>query len=82
VIRADQINASGIITNQIISHILEDSLIIVDLTDYNPNVFYELAISHAYDKPVIMIISKTQKLPFDVSRTRVVELEDTLKGTK
>jgi len=43
-IRADEISEPGIITHQIIQHILEDDLVIADLTDGNPNVFYELAL--------------------------------------
>ena len=46
-IRADQIPKVGLITTQIINLIMESPLVIADLTDSNPNVFYELAIRHA-----------------------------------
>ncbi len=72
-VRADEINRSGSISEQIIGHIIEDSMVIADLTDYNPNVFYELAIRHAYKKPFVQMIILGQKLPFDVSDQRTIK---------
>src|SRR5262245_29205679 len=46
-LRADQIAEPGIITTQVIQHIVDDPLVVADLTGRNPNVFYELAIRHA-----------------------------------
>jgi hypothetical protein len=46
-IRADKISEQGIITSQVIEHIVNDPLVIADLTKQNANVFYELAIRHA-----------------------------------
>ena len=42
-IRADQIAEPGMIASQVIQHIVEDALVAADLTDWNPNVFYELS---------------------------------------
>jgi len=74
-IRADQISKPGIITSQIINHIMSDSLVIADLTGHNPNVFYELAIRHAIKKPVIQMIRKGEKIPFDVSTQRTIQID-------
>lgn len=71
-IRADMISEPGIITNQIINHLVNDELVIADLSDHNANVFYELAIRHAVRKPVIQIIEKGQRIPFDVSPARTI----------
>lgn len=71
-IRADKISKPGIITSQIIEHIINDSLVIADLTGHNPNVFYELAIRHTLRKPVIQIIEEGEVIPFDVSATRTI----------
>ena len=64
----------GIISNQVITRLLEDNLVIADLTDRNPNVYYELAVRHAFGKPVIQIIDSNETIPFDVSmmRARIV----------
>ena len=72
VIRADKISSPGVITDQIIQHILEDTLVIADLSDSNPNVFYELAIRHATKLPFIQIIQEGEKIPFDNFNMRTI----------
>ena len=72
VIRADKISSPGVITDQIIQHILEDILVIADLSDSNPNVFYELAIRHASKLPFIQIIQEGEKIPFDNFNMRTI----------
>jgi hypothetical protein len=71
-VRSDEIASPGLITTQIITHILQDKLVIADLSEHNPNVFYELALRHAFRKPVIQILQAGQKLPFDVSGMRTI----------
>ena len=44
-VRADEIAEPGLITSQIMQHVIEDDLVISDLTDLNPNVLYELAVN-------------------------------------
>lgn len=74
-IRADKISEPGIITTQVIQHIVEDPLVLADLTDQNPNVFYELAIRHAIKKPLVQIIKEGEQIPFDVAGTRTVHVD-------
>ena len=71
-IRADKIEKPGVITSQVIQHVVEDDLVVADLTGRNPNVFYELAVRHAIRKPFIHLIQKTERIPFDVAGTRTV----------
>lgn len=73
--RADHISEPGIITSQIIQHVVEDPLVIADLTGRNPNVFYELAIRHAIKKPVVQIIHGTEPIPFDVAASRTIHFD-------
>jgi|AGTN01.3.fsa_nt_gi hypothetical protein len=75
VIRADKISEPGIITTQIIEYIVNAELVIADLTDHNPNVFYELAIRHAMRKPLVQMIRKGEIIPFDVAATRVIQFD-------
>jgi hypothetical protein len=72
VIRADEIDEEGLITNQIIEHLLEDDLVVADLTGLNPNVFYEVAVRHAVRKPIVHLITAGQEIPFDVANMRAV----------
>ena len=65
-IRADEISEPGIITSQVIQHVVDAPLIVADLTERNPNGFYELAVRHAIRKPFIHIIDKGESIPFDV----------------
>jgi hypothetical protein len=74
-VRADQISEPGLITTQVIQHIIDDPLVIADLTGSNPNVFYELAIRHAIRKPLVQIIQKDEKIPFDVAGMRTIPVD-------
>lgn len=74
-LRADQISEPGMITSQIIQNIVESPLVIADLTERNPNVYYELAIRHAIRKPLIQMIQKGEALPFDVAGTRTIHFD-------
>ena len=74
-LRADQISEPGMITSQVIQHIVDDPLVIADLTDRNPNVFYELALRHAIRKPLVQIIKKGESLPFDVAGSRTIYVD-------
>jgi len=70
--RADYINESGMITSQIIDQIVDSSLVIADLSDNNPNVFYELAIRHIVQKPYIQMIKSGHEIPFDITGMRTI----------
>jgi len=74
-IRADEIDKPGIITSQVIQHVVNDPLVVADLTERNPNVFYELAIRHALKNPFVQIIKKGERIPFDVAGTRTVYID-------
>jgi len=71
--RADQISEEGLITNQIIEHLLDDDLVVADLTGHNPNVFYEIAVRHAARKPIVHLITRDESIPFDVGNQRAVQ---------
>jgi len=81
VVRADKIEKGGMITAQVIQHLLRARLVVVDLSWHNPNVFYEMAIRHATHLPVVQISRKSDPLPFDVAQGRTVLIDTDDKYT-
>ena len=70
--RADDIDDLGQITHQIIERLIDDDLVVADLTGLNPNVFYELAVRHAARKPVVTLMTYGERIPFDLKDVRTV----------
>ena len=64
--RADEFTKGDIITNRVISSIQSADLVVAVMAGHNPNVFYELALAHAYSRPVIPLIKAGELIPFDV----------------
>lgn len=75
VVRADSIDKSGIITQQILEHIAKAAYCIADLSFGNPNVFYELGFRHTCQLPTVQIIRKSDKIPFDVAQGRTITID-------
>ena len=73
ILRSDHEPEPGFITSRVIQQMVEAELVIADLSDRNPNVFYELAIRHVARKPSIPIIRRGEEIPFDVAQMRTVE---------
>lgn len=76
--RADEDTDPGMIGDRLISDILNAELVVADLTDLNPNAFYELGIRHSTLKPTIHVARTGTPLPFDniSHRTIFVDLND------
>lgn len=79
-IRVDDITQPGIIINDIRNSITESSVIIADISEANPNVYYEVGMSHALDKPTILLAQRGIQLPFDVGPHRCIFYENTIPG--
>lgn len=82
-IRVDDIfKPSMEIMKEIYKNIRKSTIMIADLTDKNPNVFYELGYAHAIGKPVILIAQKLDDVPFDLRHRSVItyESEDSYSG--
>jgi hypothetical protein len=76
-IRVDQESFTGSIVEAIWETIRNSEIIIADITGFNPNVFYELGISHALNKRTIITIFNSDgivpdDIPFDIKVERVL----------
>jgi hypothetical protein len=76
-VRADKISKPGLITAQVIDHIVRSPLVVADLSFGNPNVYYELALRHACRRPAVQLIRASDHLPFDVGQFRTVTIDMT-----
>ena len=86
-VRADaDIFGTGKIIDQIWRGINSAKVLVAELTQRNPNVFYELGLAHALDKPVVLIWSRSneQDVPFDLQHIRVIyyDVTDPFWGAK
>ena len=79
-VKADEIAKPGNINKEIAEYISRAVFIIADLTDANPNVMYELGLSHALGRITIMISQATELLPFDISTYRVIKYSQSIEG--
>lgn len=64
--RADDTYNTRPIIEDIREHIQRAKILIADLTTRNPKVFYEVGISHALGKEVILITQTMEDVPFDL----------------
>ncbi|MGA7768039.1 MAG: Hsp70 family protein [Candidatus Sulfotelmatobacter sp.] len=80
--RADDIHGISVITWDIWERINRARFLIAELTDQNPNVFYELGLAHALSKDVILITQSMDFVPFDLKTIRCIVYEFTPRGTQ
>jgi hypothetical protein len=74
-VRVDELFSTGSVVEQIWEQISKASVLLADLSDKNPNVFYELGLAHAAKKPVVFTASKLEDVPFDLRHLRVIVYE-------
>ena len=68
----DDIFATGKIMDQVWRGIREATVLVAELTSKNPNVFYELGLAHALEKPVVLVSSNEDDVPFDLRHIRAI----------
>ena len=71
-VRVDHVNAVDNINETVINYLKTAPMVVADMTDHNPNAFYELGFRQALELPLVPIIKVGERLPFDVITTRTV----------
>ena len=79
-LRADEIFTSKPIIEDIWDNVKKARFLIADLTERNPNVFYELGLAHALNKEVILLTQDINDVPFDLRHFRIIVYQDSISG--
>lgn len=80
--RADEIFTSNPILDDIIASIDESTVVIADISGKNPNVFYELGMSHTLKRTQTILITHEEYngTPFDIAHFRIIKYENIISG--
>ena len=79
-LRADDLWNNSTIIQDIFELIYCSSIVIVDFTGKNQNVFYEVGIAHTLGKNVIPITQSLDDIPFDLRHHRVLKYLNNREG--
>jgi len=74
-LRADEIYGSKRIMQDIWDSIRSSRFVLAELSGRNPNVLYELGLCHALGKPVLIVTSSMDDVPFDLKDLRCIVYE-------
>ena len=78
--RADDIWNNQHILDDIIELIETAAVVVCDLSNRNPNVFYEAGIAHTLGKEVILLTQSDNDVPFDLRSIRHIGYLDNNQG--
>ena len=70
----------SIVTEGIVTKLMEAALVIVDLLGHNGNVMYGMALRHATSEPIIHMIPDGEEPPFDIAGTTTVTYNFSIHG--
>lgn len=79
-VRADELFSTG----SVIEQVSRAKVLLADSTGKNDNVFYELGLYHAANKPVVFTTGGLEDVPFDLRHLRVAvyDIHDPAWGEK
>jgi hypothetical protein len=82
--KADEIWTVNPLYDDIIKEIQVASVVVVDISGKNPNVFYELGVAHTIkqQKTIILTHDEFASTPFDVAHFRIIKYADTIESSK
>lgn len=71
-VRGDEEFIKGDILAHILKLIVKSRVVVANINGRNPNVFYELGIAHALDKPTLITSKTVDDIPFDLRTQQLV----------
>jgi ActR/RegA family two-component response regulator len=74
--------AIGNIVKDILDNLNNAEVVIADMTDKNPNVFYELGVRHALKNATILITQNIKDIPFDLRHYATLQYDWTTQDGK
>ncbi len=80
--RADQVAKPGSFVKDILQNLRNSFIVIANLTDLNPNVFYELGVRHTLSNRTIIITEELSSLPSDLREYRAIEYRADITGVE
>ncbi|HHY0523068.1 hypothetical protein QYZ44_06105 [Vibrio parahaemolyticus] len=69
-IRADETKGTNLIQLDILQKVIDSPMAVCDMSAKNPNVFYELGMRQAFDKPTVLLKDERTNAPFDINGLR------------
>ncbi len=80
--RADELFTTNPILEDIVAIIEKATIVIVDISGKNPNVFYELGMSHMLKQSQTIMITHDAfgDIPFDIAHFRIIRYENSIVG--
>lgn len=81
-LRADKVREPNNIIKDITRKLYDANVVIADLSNQNPNVFYELGVRHSLVGRTIMITNNLKDVPFDLRAYRVIEYDLSARGAE
>ena len=67
-----------LIPSKIVQSLLQDDIIICDISGVNPNVMFELGLRIGFNKSYIILFDDKQKIPFDINTISCLRYPSTL----
>lgn len=67
-----------LIPSKIVQSLLQDDIIICDISGINPNVMFELGLRIGFNKSYIILFDEKQKIPFDINTISCLKYPSTL----
>lgn len=83
VVRADEVTKAGAVNKDVVERLARADLVVADMTDLNPNVFWELGVRHALSGRGTLTMldeKRTSDIPFDLTPYRVIKYAGELIG--